>query len=64
MRILKPGGLAVHTTEFNLSSDLGTIESPDFSVYRRCDIDEFLARMATEGFIVSSVDWTLGDGFA
>ena len=64
MAVLKPGGLAVHTTEFNLSSDLGTIESPDFSVYRRCDIDEFLARMATEGFIVSSVDWTLGDGFA
>jgi hypothetical protein len=64
MGVVKPGGLAIHTTEFNLSSDLDTIESPDFSVYRRCDIDEFLARMAAEGFIVSPVDWTLGEGFA
>ena len=64
LRILKPGGVAVHTTEFNLSSDTDTIESEYFSIYRRCDIDEFLVEMAAKGLIVSPVDWTLEDGFA
>src|SRR5262249_15427695 len=35
LRVLRPGGVAVHTTEFNLSSDLDTIESRDLSIYRR-----------------------------
>jgi SAM-dependent methyltransferase len=64
LRVLNPGGVAVHTTEFNLSSDLDTVESPGLSIYRRCDIDEFLARIANRAFIVSPVDWTLGEGFA
>jgi hypothetical protein len=64
LRILKPGGCAVHTTEFNLSSQPETIESKDLSIYRRSDIDEFLAKMMAQRFVVSPMDWTLGEGFA
>ena len=39
MRVLKPGGVAVHTTEFNLSSNDDTIEARDLCVYRRRDIE-------------------------
>lgn len=36
---LNPGGYAIHTTEFNLSSNEHTIESPTISFYRRKDIE-------------------------
>jgi hypothetical protein len=64
MRTLRAGGIAVHTTEFNLSSNEHTIESPGLSFYRRCDIESFSTRMAEKGFVVSPMDWTLGEGFA
>ncbi len=43
MQCLKPGGVAVHTTEFNLSSDIATLEAPDLVFFRRRDIER-LAR--------------------
>lgn len=36
---LKPGGVAVHTTEFNLTSNEETIESEHLSIYRKCDLE-------------------------
>lgn len=38
VRMLKPGGVAVHTTEFNLSSDDSTITKGDTVVYREKDL--------------------------
>jgi SAM-dependent methyltransferase len=61
---LKPGGIAIHTTEFNLSSNSDTIETEHDSIYRRRDVDELFERLTAKGFIVSPVDWTLGEGFA
>jgi 2-polyprenyl-3-methyl-5-hydroxy-6-metoxy-1,4-benzoquinol methylase len=49
LKTLRPGGLAVHTTEFNLSSDDDTIESPGLSIYRRQDIEHLLGRLAAQG---------------
>lgn len=40
---LRPGGIAVHTTEFNLTSNFKTVESTDLSVFRRHDME----RLAT-----------------
>lgn len=40
LNVLKSGGVAVHTTEFNLSSDNTTIEYGDSVIYRRKDIEE------------------------
>ncbi len=64
LRTLRRGGIAVHTTEFNLSSNLDTIESDGLSIYRRNDIYEFLTKMTNQGFVVSPIDWKPGEGFA
>jgi len=46
---LKPGGIAVHTTELNLSSDEDTIASGPTVLYRRRDILELLERLRRRG---------------
>ncbi len=38
--VLKPGGVAVHTTEFNVSSNENTITDTYSVIYRRKDIEE------------------------
>jgi len=45
MDTLKPGGVAVHTTEFNLSSNDETIESGHTVLYRRRDMEELVHRL-------------------
>jgi SAM-dependent methyltransferase len=64
MRVLKPGGVAVHTTEFNLSSNDATLETPGLSLYRRRDIDRLLSELAAAGHAPSPVDYSLGEGYA
>jgi FkbM family methyltransferase len=49
MRCLRPGGIAVHTTEFNLSSNTRTVESRDLSVFRRQDIERLVGQLEAEG---------------
>jgi hypothetical protein len=52
MRCLRRGGLAVHTTEFNLSSNGPTIETSDLSVFRRQDIERLRDALVREGYRV------------
>jgi len=40
INVLKPGGIAVHTTEFNLWSNEDTIEDGISVIYRRKDFEE------------------------
>ena len=49
LKTLKPGGLALHTTEFNLSSNEDTFEHPTLSLFRRRDIESLYARLIEEG---------------
>ena len=49
---LKPGGIAVHTTEFNLASNDATLESPPLSLYRKRDIEQVLGRLTGQGHAV------------
>lgn len=37
---IRPGGIAIHTTEFNLSSDIETIEHGGNVLWRKSDIEE------------------------
>jgi hypothetical protein len=60
---LKIGGVAVHTTEFNLSSDADTLESRDLSIYRRCDIHTLLSKLQQAGHQVEPLDLTPGTTF-
>jgi SAM-dependent methyltransferase len=62
MRCLKPGGLAVHTTEFNLSSNGPTVEIPDLSVFRRKDIERLVRSLEHDGHRVWPVNLQPGTG--
>jgi SAM-dependent methyltransferase len=53
MALLRPGGVAVHTTEFNLSSDDATVEAGTSVIYRRRD----LAALAG-GCVRSAAAWS------
>jgi hypothetical protein len=62
LNTLVPGGVAVHTTEFNLSSNSDTFESPGLSLYRRSDIERLINRLQAQGHTVSPVNWSSGMG--
>ncbi|MGE0421260.1 MAG: hypothetical protein AB7O88_03305 [Reyranellaceae bacterium] len=61
LRTLKPGGVAVHTTEFNCSSDTETLAHGGTVIYRRRDIVGFLDRMTREGYITALTLASPGD---
>ena len=50
MDCLKPGGVAVHTTEYNLSSDVVTIDNNSTVLFRKRDIKELARRLAAAGY--------------
>lgn len=64
LETLKPGGIAVHTTEFNLTSNDKTIEAVDLSLFRRRDIEGLVETLSGQGYRVAPIDWTVGEGFA
>jgi SAM-dependent methyltransferase len=59
---LKPGGVAVHTTEYNLSSDDRTLESAHLCAVRRRDILALVESLEKEGHQVAPLDLSPGDG--
>ncbi len=59
---LKPGGLAIHTTEFNVSSDWETLETGSTVLFRRRDFDGFADRLRAKGHIVTPIDYHPGFG--
>jgi hypothetical protein len=59
MRGLNPGGVAVHTTEFNVSSNERTVETGATVLYRRADIEALITRLRREGFAITC-DFTEG----
>jgi hypothetical protein len=56
MDCLVPGGVAVHTTEFNLSSNDDTVAEGSFVIYRLRDIEEFCSRLVAAGHSVEPLD--------
>jgi hypothetical protein len=61
MKCLKPGGIAVHTTEFNLSSESETIERGGTVIYRRRDVEEMIRNLRREGHYVEPILIDTGD---
>lgn len=59
MRCLKPGGTAVHTTEFNISSDTDTVTEGPTVLFRKTDFEALAGRLARRGHQVT-LDFTLG----
>lgn len=58
--LLRPGGIAVHTTEFNCSSNDHTIERGGTVLFRRRDIEALCARLSAAGHEVT-LNFNLGD---
>lgn len=50
MDCLKPGGIAVHTTEFNLTSNDATLDTHGLSFYREKDIVSLAESLKNSGF--------------
>ena len=49
LKTLRPGGLAIHTTEFNLSSNDATFEHPSLCLFRKRDIEALYDRLISAG---------------
>lgn len=60
LRCLRPGGVAVHTTELNLSSDERTVEAGSTVLFRRRDLDELAGRLRRLGCRIT-LDLTEGE---
>jgi hypothetical protein len=56
---LRPGGVAIHTTEFNLSSNDDTVDQGGTVIFRRQDIDRLAQRLTAQGHKIS-LDYTEG----
>ena len=61
LNCLRPGGIAVHTTEFNLSSNDDTLENGNTVIYRLRDIESFCQRLTVNGHTVAPLDVRQGD---
>jgi hypothetical protein len=60
MQLIKPGGFAVHTTEYNVSSNDETMTSGSNVIYRRRDIEELGYAMRGIGCVLETPDFDAG----
>ncbi|GGC72954.1 hypothetical protein GCM10011504_58030 [Siccirubricoccus deserti] len=61
LRTLRPGGYAIHTTEFNLSSNHQTMEVPALSLFRKRDIEALATRLSAAGHHLLPLNFHPGD---
>lgn len=59
---LRPGGLAVHTTEFNLTSNDETVDHQSTVLFRRRDFEALVTRLSAKGHHVAPLDLSPGYG--
>jgi SAM-dependent methyltransferase len=60
LKLLRPGGVAVHTTELNISSDDRTIDHAPTVLFRRSDLERFVNELAPVAD-VAPLNFNLGD---
>jgi 2-polyprenyl-3-methyl-5-hydroxy-6-metoxy-1,4-benzoquinol methylase len=58
---LRPGGVAVHTTELNCESDSETIETGGSVIYRKSDLNGLAHALRARGHAVEPLDFHLGE---
>jgi len=61
LRTLRPGGLAVHTTEFNFMNDTHTIDDWPTVLFQRKHFREVADRLRRQGHDVAPLDFDVGD---
>lgn len=62
LRVLRPGGVAVHTTEFNYADDDETVDHWQTVLYQRRHLTALAERLEARGFAVAPLDFDVGDG--
>jgi hypothetical protein len=60
MKTLQPGGWAVHTTEYNVSSNDETQENNSTVIYRQRDIEHIVNELRNDGHFVEELDFSIG----
>ncbi len=60
VQCLKPGGWAIHTTEFNVTSNFETVDHMETVLFRRRDLEALTERLQTQGHFVAPIDWNPG----
>lgn len=58
---LRPGGIAVHTTELNLSSNVRTVDDASTVLFRRQDVERLALRLIAAGHEVAPLNFDPGD---
>lgn len=59
LRIIRPGGVVVHTTEFNVSSNSSTIEQGGTVLFRRRDLEGIASSLESQEYLIE-LDFTSG----
>lgn len=60
LKYLKPGGVGVHTTEFNLQSNLVTVVKGPSVIYRKRDLERIAENLQRRGYRID-LDFSGGD---
>lgn len=60
MACLRPGGVAVHTTEFNLGSNGKTLENAVTVAYRKRDMEALAGRLIAQGHSLPKINFAVG----
>lgn len=61
LRTLKPGGTAVHTTEYNIRADGPTIDNWPTVAFQRKHMEALAERLESQGHKVAPFDFSLGE---
>jgi SAM-dependent methyltransferase len=62
VRCLRPGGVAVHTTEYNLQEDGPTVDNWPTVLFQRRHMEVLGQRLATRGARLLAIDFSTGEG--
>lgn len=61
LKTLRPGGVAIHTTEFNLTSNDKTLEHPNLVLFRKQDILRLKEMLESKGHFVETISFDSGE---
>jgi hypothetical protein len=61
LKCLNPGGIAVHTTELNLTSNSSTLDKGGTVIFRRRDFEALAERLIAQGHEVFPITFDSGD---
>lgn len=60
LKTLKPGAWAVHTTEYNVSSEEQTLDNDNTVIFRKKDLEKLADELRSEGHYVEPFDFSMG----